>query len=206
MSTEEPRRSTRKRKREPNNEPQGKIRQRKSTTKLRLKEKIESELPANEYVLNEIVLCTIPRFSPWPARIMQINGHTIIVEFFGTGQMWVNCSLLLFPILFWDFYYYFPFIFPILSHAGLCVQMLLFCFDSIGLDSFHFNFFFFANIIYFIVLKYYSVSFCIILCHFVYLFKILMLTQKWEMLCNSVQRHYNIVLSLTLTSSFAVVS
>lgn len=57
---------------------------------MTLKEKIRSEAPANEFVNNEIVLATIPGFCPWPARIIQIDGETIMVEFFGTGQMCVS--------------------------------------------------------------------------------------------------------------------
>lgn len=57
---------------------------------LTLKEKIRNEAPDNEFVVHEIVLATIPGFCPWPARIIQIIGQTIMVEFFGTGQVYVN--------------------------------------------------------------------------------------------------------------------
>lgn len=52
-----------------------------------LKEKIEKEAPSNSYLNEEIVLTTIPGFSPWPSRIVNIIGETIYVEFFGTGQV-----------------------------------------------------------------------------------------------------------------------
>lgn len=59
----------------------------KTNTKLRLEEKIENESPSKDYILNEIVLCAIPGYPPWPARIIDILNQTIFVEFFGTGQM-----------------------------------------------------------------------------------------------------------------------
>lgn len=97
-AVEEPRRSKRKRGREMNNElykpiasakpkNDNKKKKRKSTARLRLREKIETASPVNEYVPNEVVLATIPGFAPWPARILNINEQTIFVEFFGTGQM-----------------------------------------------------------------------------------------------------------------------
>lgn len=55
---------------------------------LTIKEKIRIEAPDNEYVIDEIVLATIPGFCAWPARIQQIIGETIMVEFFGTGEMY----------------------------------------------------------------------------------------------------------------------
>lgn len=61
------------------------IRRRK--TKFTLSEKINLESPANEYVLDEVVFATIPGFCLWPARIVNIAGETITVEFFGTGHM-----------------------------------------------------------------------------------------------------------------------
>lgn len=56
------------------------------TKKLTLSEKMKNEAPDNEFVIDEIILATIPGFCPWPARIIQIIGETITVEFFGTGQ------------------------------------------------------------------------------------------------------------------------
>lgn len=52
-----------------------------------LTEKILRESPGKEFILNEIVLATVPGFVPWPARIVEINGETLRVEFFGTGEM-----------------------------------------------------------------------------------------------------------------------
>lgn len=37
-------------------------------------------------MLNEVVLATVPGYAAWPARIIEINGQTIQVEFFGTGE------------------------------------------------------------------------------------------------------------------------
>lgn len=54
---------------------------------MHLAEKIQNEAPINYYLKDEIVLATIPGYAPWPARILDIIGETIIVEFFGTGQM-----------------------------------------------------------------------------------------------------------------------
>lgn len=59
----------------------------KSSKGLSLKEKLDMEAPINEFITNEVVFAAIPGFSPWPARILSISGHTIFVEFFGTGQM-----------------------------------------------------------------------------------------------------------------------
>lgn len=56
---------------------------------LTLEERIENDSPSNHYVQNEIVIASIPGYAPWPARILSIQGETIIVEFFGTGQMLV---------------------------------------------------------------------------------------------------------------------
>lgn len=56
-------------------------------SEMLLKEKIEKEAPTNSYLKNEIVLTTIPGFSPWPSRIVNIIGETIYVDFFGTGQV-----------------------------------------------------------------------------------------------------------------------
>lgn len=63
---------------------------RKSNIKCALKERILKEAPEKEYIVNEIVLGTVPGYPPWPARIIEIVGQTIKVEFFGTGEMCVN--------------------------------------------------------------------------------------------------------------------
>lgn len=94
-SMDQPRRSKRKREREKVNEPNKPMansnkKTRKNPTKLRLREKIETESPVNEFVPNEVVLATIPGFAPWPARILNMSDQTILVEFFGTGQMQVD--------------------------------------------------------------------------------------------------------------------
>lgn len=52
-----------------------------------IKEKIFNEAPSNEYVQDEIILGTVPGYCPWPARILDIVGDTIVIEFFGTGEM-----------------------------------------------------------------------------------------------------------------------
>lgn len=56
-------------------------------SKMLLNERITNEAPCNSYLQNEIVLATIPGFAPWPARVKNIIGETIYVEFFGTGQV-----------------------------------------------------------------------------------------------------------------------
>lgn len=53
----------------------------------KLQEFIDDRSPVHEFVLNEIVLATVPGYAPWPSRIIKIVGETIFVEFFGTGQM-----------------------------------------------------------------------------------------------------------------------
>lgn len=58
----------------------------RKSAKLTLKERIAQEAPDKEYVIGEIVLGTVPGFSPWPATILQISGQTILVEFFGSGD------------------------------------------------------------------------------------------------------------------------
>lgn len=73
----------RKRKRETKIEKQKRMRK---STKLLLSEQIDRDSPSRQYLLNEIILTTIPGFVPWPSRILKIDGHTILVEFFGTGQ------------------------------------------------------------------------------------------------------------------------
>lgn len=57
--------------------------------RLELEERIKFQKPVNHFFENEVVLATIPGYAPWPARILGINGETILVEFFGTGQMLV---------------------------------------------------------------------------------------------------------------------
>lgn len=51
-----------------------------------MKERIDEEALDKRFVLNEIVLATVPGYPAWPARIIDINGATITVEFFGTGE------------------------------------------------------------------------------------------------------------------------
>lgn len=60
---------------------------RKGTAKFSLVERINNESPANEYFPDEIVFATIPGYCPWPASILYIEGQTLFVKFFGTGQM-----------------------------------------------------------------------------------------------------------------------
>lgn len=52
-----------------------------------LQEKIQQESPSNQFNVGEIVFGSIPGFSPWPARIKLIQHETILIEFFGTGQL-----------------------------------------------------------------------------------------------------------------------
>lgn len=63
-----------------------------------LKEKMTIEAPQNNFLIHEIVLATIPGFSPWPARIVNIMDETIHVEFFGTGQVLVDNFFTLIPL------------------------------------------------------------------------------------------------------------
>lgn len=51
-----------------------------------MKERIDTEALEKCFVVNEIVLGSVPGYAPWPARIIDINGSTINVEFFGTGE------------------------------------------------------------------------------------------------------------------------
>lgn len=37
-------------------------------------------------MIDEIVLATVPGYAPWPGRVIEINGQTVQVEFFGTGE------------------------------------------------------------------------------------------------------------------------
>lgn len=60
---------------------------RKGTVKYSLVERINNESPANEFFTDEIVFATIPGYCPWPASILYIEGQTLFVKFFGTGQM-----------------------------------------------------------------------------------------------------------------------
>lgn len=53
---------------------------------MTVKERIDEEALEKRFVLNEIVLATEPGFSARPARVININGATITVEFFGTGE------------------------------------------------------------------------------------------------------------------------
>lgn len=62
------------------------IRKDRKSSQFTLKEKIENENPNKEYVVNEVVLATVPGYPVWPARILEIIGQTIKVEFFGTGE------------------------------------------------------------------------------------------------------------------------
>lgn len=55
--------------------------------KMHLEERIINESPDKEFIVDELVLATVPGYCPWPARILSITSQTIIVEFFGTGQM-----------------------------------------------------------------------------------------------------------------------
>lgn len=66
---------------------EGKGNELRRKSQMRLKEKIQNEAPQNCFLMHEIVLATIPGFSPWPARIVNIMDETIHVEFFGTGQV-----------------------------------------------------------------------------------------------------------------------
>lgn len=58
----------------------------KRKAKLQLQERLQNEVPSKEYLPNEIILATVPGYAPWPARIIEMVGQTILVEFFGTGQ------------------------------------------------------------------------------------------------------------------------
>lgn len=60
--------------------------QKKSRAKLQLQERLLNQVPNKEYLPNEIILATIPGYVPWPARILEMTGQTVFVEFFGTGQ------------------------------------------------------------------------------------------------------------------------
>lgn len=59
----------------------------KKSTKILLADRIHNESPAKDYLLNEIVIAAVPGYPVWPGRILSITGETIVVEFFGTGQM-----------------------------------------------------------------------------------------------------------------------
>ena len=55
--------------------------------RMKLEERIRCQAPINQYVKGEIILGTIPGYAPWPARIKEIIGETVLIEFFGTGEM-----------------------------------------------------------------------------------------------------------------------
>lgn len=59
------------------------------TKRLKLQERMDLEAPDKEFVINEVVLAVVPGYSAWPARILEISGVTIKVEFLGTGEMYV---------------------------------------------------------------------------------------------------------------------
>lgn len=46
-----------------------------------------SDAPSKVYIINEVILATIPGYAPWPARILDMTGQTVIIEFFGTGHI-----------------------------------------------------------------------------------------------------------------------
>lgn len=60
------------------------------TKRLTLKEKIDIDAPESKFMVDEIVFATIPGFCPWPARITGILNEMIMVEFFGTGEVYVE--------------------------------------------------------------------------------------------------------------------
>lgn len=60
--------------------------QTKRAAQLQLQERLLHDVPTKEYLPNEIILATIPGYAPWPARILEMIGQTILVEFFGTGE------------------------------------------------------------------------------------------------------------------------
>lgn len=67
--------------------PKPKTKRAGKSSKIQLLERIRTEVPTKEYLINEIILTTVPGYQPWPSRILDITGQTIVVEFFGTGQM-----------------------------------------------------------------------------------------------------------------------
>lgn len=87
----------------------------RKTTKLQLQEQIDNDSPSRQCLVNEIVLTTITGFAPWPSRILKIIDQTILIEFFGTGQRYVQrihshevkfvCKFYVkFYYIFWKFY------------------------------------------------------------------------------------------------------
>lgn len=58
----------------------------KRKANLQLQERIQNEVPSKKYLPNEIILATIPGYAAWPAKILDMIGQTVFVEFFGTGQ------------------------------------------------------------------------------------------------------------------------
>lgn len=61
----------------------------RKSTRLQLEEQMLNEIPTKEFLINELILGTIPGWPAWPARILDITGQTIVIQFFGTGQMCV---------------------------------------------------------------------------------------------------------------------
>lgn len=59
----------------------------RKSAKLQLEERVRNNIPSTEFLINEIVLGTVPGYVPWPGRILNITGQTITIEFFGTGEM-----------------------------------------------------------------------------------------------------------------------
>lgn len=53
---------------------------------MTIKERIDMEALDKCFVLNEVVLAIVPGYPFWPARVIDINGATITVEFYGTGE------------------------------------------------------------------------------------------------------------------------
>lgn len=77
---------------EMNPETQSKVKNKKQVrrepNKKSLKPKTRCRLD-NEFIINEVVLATIQGYAPWPAYIMNIEGDTYTVRFFGTGETYV---------------------------------------------------------------------------------------------------------------------
>lgn len=59
----------------------------RKSMKIQLRERMMNEVPVKEFLIDEVILATVPGFVPWPARILNITGQTIMIEFFGTGHM-----------------------------------------------------------------------------------------------------------------------
>lgn len=80
-----------------------------NTKRLKLQERMNLEAPDKEFIINEVVLAVVPGYSAWPARILEISGVTIKVEFFGTGEMCVAFGwpkfimfVIFFPVRFFE--------------------------------------------------------------------------------------------------------